>query len=91
MNNYLSIKLWQELVLNFECQLILCLEIGDNKINKNPIMIPKEWLNLTLASVEWPLKCQHENHFHVVGKMFQEKQKVIRDLKPEKAAWDHKA
>lgn len=52
MNNYLSIKLWQELVLNFECQLILCLEIVDNKINKNPIMIPKEWLNLTLASVE---------------------------------------
>lgn len=54
-------------------------------------MIPEGWLNLTLASVEWPLRCQQESHFCVVGKMFQDKGRVDRDLKPEKAAWDHRA
>ena len=38
------------------------------KINEDPIMTHKEWLNSVFASVEWPLKCQHENHFCVVGK-----------------------
>lgn len=42
-------------------------------INEYPIMIPEGWLNLTLASVEWPLRCQQESHFCVVGKMFQDK------------------
>lgn len=54
-------------------------------------MTHKEWLNPMLASVEWPLKCQHKNHFHVVGKVFQEKGEVIRDRKSDKTAWDHRA